>query len=196
MNRSTADKTRPLVYYLPGAGGEQRTGLGEAILRRGFDVMGRETRGDFQRLEFQEKIDLVAQDLSAPFWRPDALVVCNSFGCYLFFHAQADLDPFRGRLLLLSPIFGHFINEALHRGYVPPRSTRLKEPVEAGRFPAPINAEIHVGSEDWQSHPRPVSEFGRATGIPVHIIPGRGHDLGRQGPVGATHRREALGIDL
>jgi len=38
----------------------------------------------------------------------------------------ADLDPFPGRLLLLSPIVGHFINEALYRGYVPPRSTRLK----------------------------------------------------------------------
>jgi len=53
-----------LIYYLPGAGGELRKGLGEGILSRGFDFMGRETRGEFQRLEFQEKIDLVTQDLS------------------------------------------------------------------------------------------------------------------------------------
>jgi hypothetical protein len=179
MNPSTSDAARPLIYYLPGAGGELRKGLGEGILSRGFEVMGRETRGEFQRLEFQEKIDLVAQDLRAHFWRSDALVICNSYGCYLFFHAQIGREPFPGRLLLLSPIVGHFVNETLHRGYVPPRSTRLKELVEVGRFPTPLNAEIHVGSEDWQSHPRAVRKFGRLTGIPVHIIQGRGHELGR-----------------
>ncbi len=179
MISDSNDRPKTAVYYLPGAGGELRTGLGQGILSRGFEVMGRETRGDFQRLEFQEKIDLVAQDLLQYFWRPDAHVICNSYGAYLFFHAQAGLAPFPGRLLLLSPIVGHFIKEDIHRGYVPPRSTRLKELVEAGRFPAPLNAEIHVGSEDWQSHPAAVSEFGRATGIPVNVIPGRGHELGR-----------------
>ena len=78
MISDSNDRPKTAVYYLPGAGGELRTGLGQGILSRGFDVMGRETRGDFQRLEFQEKIDLVAQDLLKYFWRPDAHVVCNS----------------------------------------------------------------------------------------------------------------------
>lgn len=174
-----------VVYYLPGAGGELHTGLGQGLLDRDYRVTGRETRGDFQRLSFQEKIDLITQDLQAHFWREDARVIGNSFGGYLFLHAQAALAPFPGKVLLLSPIVGHFIDEGSYRGYVPPRSTTLKALVEAGRFPTPIRAEIHVGSEDWQSHPRAVTAFGQATGIPVHIIEGRGHELGRDvvGPI-------------
>lgn len=33
------------VYYLPGAGGQLSTGLGQGLMDRGFDVTGRETRG-------------------------------------------------------------------------------------------------------------------------------------------------------
>lgn len=178
MNPGADSPARAIVYYLPGAGGELRTGLGQGIVSRGFEVAGRETRGEFQRLSFQEKIELVAQDLKTHFWRPDGLVICNSYGGYLFLHAQSALDPYPGKVLLLSPIVGHFINEALHRGYVPPRSKRLKEIVSAGQFPTPMNVEIYVGSEDWQSHPHAVSAFGRCTGIPVHVIEGRGHELG------------------
>jgi hypothetical protein len=32
------------VYYLPGMGGRLNTGLGQAVLDRGFQVIGRETR--------------------------------------------------------------------------------------------------------------------------------------------------------
>jgi uncharacterized protein len=38
------------------------------------------------------------------------LVVCNSFGAYLFLRAQAGMSPFPGHLLLLSPIVGNFVN--------------------------------------------------------------------------------------
>lgn len=65
------------------------------------------------------------------------------------------------------------------RGYVPPRANRLRELAGTGQYPAPLNAEIHVGADDWQSGPDAVSAFGRATGLPVRIIRGRGHDLGR-----------------
>ena len=171
--------TGKTVYYLPGAGGQIHTGLGEAILSRGFDVAGRETRGDFQRLSFQEKIDWISEDLRAGFWEPDALVICNSYGAYLFLHAQASMNPFPGNLLLLSPIVGHFIDEAAHRGYVPPAAYRLMELASAGRFPSPCKAEIHVGSLDWQSQPRKVEAFGKATGISVTVIPGLGHMLGK-----------------
>lgn len=172
--------TTQTLYYLPGAGGRIQTGLGQALLDRGFDLAGRETRGEFQRLEFQQKIDLVARDLQAGFWRENARVVCNSFGAYLFLHAQAQMSPFPGRLLLLSPIVGHFVNEDRMMGFVPPRSDRLMDLAESGRFPTPMNAQIHVGEEDWQSHPDAVSRFGQATGIPVTIVAGRGHTLGEE----------------
>ena len=33
------------IYYLPGHGGRLGTGLGEALLSRGYNVSGRETVG-------------------------------------------------------------------------------------------------------------------------------------------------------
>lgn len=170
---------RRTVYSLPGAGGQIHTGLGEGILGRGYDVAGRETLGDFQRLPFQEKIDLISQDLQGRFWETDALVICNSYGAYLFLHAQASMKPFPGKVLLLSPILGPFSNDEAHRGYVPPRAHLLKEIASSGRYPAPRRAELHVGSEDWQSRPNDVSAFGKATGIDVTVVPGRGHMLGK-----------------
>ena len=44
-------------------------------------------------------------------------------------------------------------------------------------FPAPCDAQIHVGSEDWQSVPDNVKQFGIATGIPVTVVEGVGHML-------------------
>ena len=167
------------VYYLPGAGGQIHTGLGQGILDRGFDLVGRETRGDFKSLPFQDKIDLIASDLQSGFWSEDARVVCNSFGAYLFLHAQAGMNPFPGHLLLLSPIVGHFVNEDRMMGFVPPRSDRLMELAERGQFPTPARAQIHVGEEDWQSNPVAVKRFGSAAGIPVTIVAKKGHMLGR-----------------
>jgi hypothetical protein len=40
------------IYYLPGHGGRLRTGLGEGLFSRGFDVSGRETVGEFRSLPF------------------------------------------------------------------------------------------------------------------------------------------------
>lgn len=51
--------------------------------------------------------------------------------------------------------------------------------------PAPMRYDIHVGSEDWQSQPAVVTEFGKLTGVAVTVAQGRGHDLGKDyvGPV-------------
>ena len=76
------------LYYLPGRGGHLATGLGEALAARGLAVSGRETVGDFACLSFQEQIELVAQDLKTNFWHEDSRVIANSYGAYLFLHAQ------------------------------------------------------------------------------------------------------------
>ena len=41
------------AYYLPGMGGRLNTGLGRGIHDRGYKVVGRETRGDFQKYSFR-----------------------------------------------------------------------------------------------------------------------------------------------
>jgi hypothetical protein len=168
-----------LIYYLPGWGGRLGTGLGEGLAERGFDITGRETRGEFKDLTFQQKIDTVSSDLRDHFWNPKANVVVNSFGGYLFLHAQTQMEPFPGKVLLLSPIVGDFRDERTEMGFVPPRPTILMELANQGKFPRLRQAEIHVGSEDWQSHPDNVKAFGDLTGIPVTVVPGGGHMLGK-----------------
>ena len=94
------------VYYLPGMGGRLNTGLGRGIHDRGYKVVGREARGEYQKYSFQDKIDLLANDLEQHFCYEDAKVVVNSFGGYLFLHAQLQMKPYPGSVLILSPIIG------------------------------------------------------------------------------------------
>ena len=151
------------IYYLPGYGGQLWTGLGQGLMDRGFDVTGRETRGDFRNLPFDEQLQTVMRDLQEHFW-----------------HEQAQLPAFVGRVLLLSPIVGEFTNEQAMTSFSPPRPDRLKQLAQAGQFKTPLNCEIHVGEEDWQSIPANVQVFGQMTGIPITVVPCGGHDLGKE----------------
>lgn len=178
-NQSMRIRTQQTIYYLPGYGGQLATGLGRALMDRGFDVTGRETRGDFRTLAFDEQIWTIKFDLQNHFWHEKAQVICNSFGAYLYLHAQTEMTSFPGQVLLLSPIVGEFTNEQARTSFSPPRPTRLKELAAAGKFNAPSQCEIHVGEEDWQSNPANVHAFGRLTGISVNVVPGAGHDLGK-----------------
>jgi len=166
------------VYYLPGRGGHVENGLGDGLRQRGCAVTGRETNGAFRDLSFQEQIDIVGADLQGAFWDKDAHVVAVSYGAYLFLHAQAQMQPYPGSVLLLSPIVGQFANDEIQLGFIPPRAKRLQQLADAGGYPSPLNCHIHVGSEDWQSNPKAVTSFGAKVGIPVTIAKGLGHQLG------------------
>lgn len=179
---------KKVIYYLPGAGGQLSTGLGQGLMQLGFGVAGRETRGEFRGLGFDEQLRVIRTDLQDHFWSEDSQIVCNSFGAYLFLHAQTELPPFIGRVLLLSPIVGDFASEETGTTFSPPRPTRLRELAEAGAFNVPKNCEIHVGEDDWQSIPKNVQNFGNLTGLSVKVVPGRGHDLGKD-YVGAVLER-------
>jgi hypothetical protein len=54
----------------------------------------------------------------------------------------------------------------------------LRELALQNKFPKPQNAEIHVGSEDWQSGPTNVVEFAEAVGLKAIVVEGKGHMLG------------------
>jgi predicted alpha/beta hydrolase family esterase len=169
----------PIIYYLPGRGGQLSTGLGQGLRDRGFSIEGRETRGQFQTLPFDEQVTQIAYDLNDRFWTEESLVVANSFGAYLFLHAQTRLPPYIGRVLLLSPIIGSFKDEQTLRGFIPPHSELILELAKAGKMPAPKRCEVHVGSEDWQSDPESVLMLGRMLGFLVTVVPGAGHVLGK-----------------
>ncbi len=168
------------VYYLTGMGGRLDTGLGQGLLSRGFEVAGRELYGEFRKLDFQHQVDIVAEDLQSHFWQEEARVIANSFGAYLFLHAQVQMKPYIGRVILLSPIVGEFSNEDTRMNFVPPRADKIQQLAEAGSFPIPIHCEIHVGSEDWQSNTVNVTAFGSMLDIPVTVVPYAGHMLPKE----------------
>ena len=89
----------------------------------------------------------------------------------------AQLKPFIGRVMLLSPIVGGFSSEEIRMGFIPPYSKRLFELASQSKYPTPIDCEIHVGSEDWQSNPTNVTAFADLLGIKVNIVQNGGHSL-------------------
>ena len=161
-------------------GGRLDTGLGQALLAKGFDVTGRELVGEFRQLSFNDQVDAVAIDLQSNFWDKDARLIANSFGAYLFLHAQAKLPPYPGKVILLSPIVGEFANQDTEMNFIPPRSEQLLQLAKAGLYPAPLNCEFHVGSEDWQSNPSNVEMFGTLVGLKVSVVPDAGHMLSKE----------------
>jgi hypothetical protein len=104
-------------------------------------------------------------------------VIANSFGAYLLFHAQLQMRPYPGKVLILSPIIGGSNHDETMTRFYPPRADVLVQAATDGVFPCPINAQIHVGSEDWQSGPEGVVNFCDAVGIPVNVISEQGHML-------------------
>jgi len=104
-------------------------------------------------------------------------IIANSFGGYLLLHALSKLDPYIGKILLLSPIVGEFSSEEISMGFIPPYADRLSELASSNQYPAPVNCSFHVGSEDWQSNPKNVTKFASLLGLPVTIVPNAGHQL-------------------
>jgi hypothetical protein len=155
-------------------------GLGTALIERHLLVSGRETVDEFARLSFQEQIELVAQDIQKNFWHPEAKILANSFGAYLFLHAQTLMPAYIGKVLLLSPIVGEFSNNETGTHFVPPRSRKLKELAQAKKYPTPTTCEIHVGEQDWQSNPEHVSEFGKLLNVSVMVVHRAGHMLPKE----------------
>ena len=62
--------------------------------------------------------------------------------------------------------------------FYPSKADALKQKAQAGIFPTPHNIEVHIVEEDWQAGPQALVEVGKAVGIKVHVVLGRGHMLG------------------
>ena len=167
------------IYYLSGQGGHLHKGLGKALLARGLDVVGREIQGEFKTIGFAAQVSTIANDLQTQHWKEDSLVIANSFGAYLFLHAQVEMAPYIGRVLLLSPIVGEFGSEELQMGFIPPRAKKLFELASSKQYPTPTNCQVHVGSDDWQSNPANVTKLGELLNVPVTVVPNNGHMLDR-----------------
>lgn len=84
-----------------------------------------------------------------------------------------------GRVLLLSPIVGEFSNEKTLMNFIPPRSGRLQELAQSGKYPVPNRCEIHVGDHDWQSNAKDVIALAVLLGLRVTVVPDTGRMLGK-----------------
>lgn len=158
-------------------GGQLHEGLGEELRARGWDVKGRELSGDFRKLDFKAQVDHVADDLQTEFWYPEARVIANSFGAYLFLHAQAQLPSYVGNVMLLSPITGEFGDAESGRFFSPPCADYLLALAKSGNYPRPERCRIHTGENDWQSNTPVLEAFAEAAGLDVSVVPGAGHAL-------------------
>jgi alpha-beta hydrolase superfamily lysophospholipase len=168
------------IYLLCGHGGRITNGLGQELSKRGYDVVGRETVGDFKKLDFDQQVAIIAEDLKANFWHEDSRVIANSYGAYLFLHAQTMMAAYIGKVMLLSPIVGEFSNEDIRMGFIPPYSKRLFVLASSNSYPRLKQCEIHVGSEDWQSNPQNVTAFADLLDISVSVVNDEGHSLSKQ----------------
>ncbi len=168
------------VYYLTGMGGRLIEGLGSALLARGYLLDGRELSGDFRKLDFESQINVVASDLEARHWFSDGLIIANSFGAYLFLHAQQQLPKYPGQVVLLSPIVGEFENSNTMMNFVPPRANRLFDLVSQGNFVTADRLDVYVGSDDWQSNPTNVQRLFQNTSVEVAVVANAGHSLPKE----------------
>ena len=57
--------------------------------------------GDFKKLDFNDQVAAIANDIKEHFWREDAKIIANPFGGYLLLQALSKLDPYIGKILLL-----------------------------------------------------------------------------------------------
>ena len=165
------------VYLLPGLRGSLTSGLGAELQRLGLSVTGRETVGNFDQLPFVNKVEAIANDLQTHFWHPDAKVVANSFGAYLFLNAQALLDPFPGKVLLLSALLGEGEDPVTGRAFSLPRSESLQRLLASGRYPLPCKLQVHVGELDWQANPDRWKALAPEIGVDLYVVPEQGHRL-------------------
>lgn len=172
-------RLKPCLYYLPGKGRRLDTGLGAALIARGFDVYGRETVGDFNTLFFDEQTDLVAKDLQVYCQHDDARIVANSYGAYLFLNSLEKSGPLPGKVLLLSPVVREVFDDKTGMAFVPPRAGRIFKLAEDGMISLPKESEIHVGELDWQSNPTRVRELAFLLNTRVTVVPDAGHILQR-----------------
>jgi len=133
--------------------------------------------GDFKKLDFNDQVITIANDIKEHFWREDAKIIANSFGGYLFFHALSKLDPYIGKILLLSPIIVEFSSEEISTRFVPLYADRLSELASSNQYPAPVNCSFHGDSAYWHSNPEYVTKFASLLGLPVTVVPSKGHQL-------------------
>lgn len=165
------------IYLLPGRG-NTLSDIGDIVTSLHYDVCGRELIPPFTSVKFSEQLEIIQKDLKAYFWSVDAKLIGHSYGGYLLLHALAELDPFPGNILLISPVLGPAMDKGRRYSSYPPRSKKIFTLAESNRFPIPRYMEIHTGSCDNGCSPDLAKKIGGLIpGVKVFIEQKQRHML-------------------
>lgn len=169
--------TSGVVYYLPGRTEMPATGSAGLIAGLGWEIVGRNFRTDLRPMGFAEQLETIQTDLQTQCRLDARPLIGQSYGAYLLLHALAGLEPYPGRVLLLSPVLGAALDRRSMILSRPPRAEKLLRWAETGTFPRLGYAELHTGAEDVGCDPRLAKIFAAALGLHLMIVPGAGHEL-------------------
>jgi hypothetical protein len=181
------------AYFLPGRG-EPLTGpIGVILNDHALSVQGRELSSLSGR--FAERLSVIRSDLVSH-WHREALLVGHSFGAYLLLHTLADLRPFPGTVLLLSPVLGTARSADGRYASRPPRADRLLTLAAARQFAPPARLAMVTGAEDLGCDPAIAQRFASLISTATcEVVAGVGHRL-PVATVRATLAREIDAIDV
>ena len=93
------------VLIFPGKGKDWLDGIGQEVLKAGYQAAGLDLEADFLNLTFSEQVAQSKQFIESE-WDRCSLLIGKSYGAYLILHALADLPPYPGAVLLFSPVIG------------------------------------------------------------------------------------------
>lgn len=172
------DVVPKLIYWLPAYGATLAQGVGQTLVRAGVDVAGRETRGAFHALAFEQQVEVVKNDLLQHAWRRDGCVIAQGYGAYLFLHVQLHLLAFPGRLLLISPLMGCLPHEVESLSYrLPPQPSEILERASAGAFAFGERCTWLVGEHDRTAPVEYVRQLADQVRQEPEVIKGEGHTI-------------------
>jgi len=161
------------VYYLPGRDSSITDGLGLAIKKSGFKVIGRDLLSDFINYRIAQQIEIIKKDIEEYLSAGSLILIARSYGAFLLLQTLVEMMPFPGRVLLFEAGGVMFFR--------PPRADKLMNLAKEQNFPAPKYLEIHTGTEDTQCHPSIAEEFSRLMPeIKLNLVEGAGHSLEQQ----------------
>ncbi len=162
---------------MPGRRGRVDGFMGKILSDLGYEVVGHNIDEYFQTMKFSQQVAVVKDDLEAFFFDHNARVIANSYGAYLFLHAVLEMEGFKGKSLLFSPMLGKSRVQENRPIVSPPRAKKLLQYKEENRFPI-INIEVHTGLDDEICDPKLAKMiFKDMNSCKLVIVPNASHRL-------------------
>ncbi len=164
-----------LIFYITGAGGDHRNGLGAHLASLNFAYGGLSLSAGFVRHSFDQKLAIIRSAIEQ-IDRPEAAIIANSMGAYYLLHSFIDRQPFSGRVLLLSPVLGaasHGFNYSR-----PPMAANFANALQKRRLPKPARLEIATGMADTSCDYCQAEQVAAALAADqLTLVEGQGHTL-------------------